>query len=107
MHVEQHFEGKIETHDPFPHPKKVHFIIKSISDSIEDKMLITVVLFFAETKARVVDKFDEGGDDDDDDLPASGLRKRTAALLADSDKRYRGRVTSRKELEQELDGSGV
>ncbi|XP_017315376.1 protein AATF isoform X2 [Ictalurus punctatus] len=57
-----------------------------------------------ETKARVVDKFDEGGDDDDD-LPASGLRKRTAALLADSDKRYRGRVTSRKELEQELDGS--
>ncbi|XP_053473654.1 protein AATF isoform X2 [Ictalurus furcatus] len=58
-----------------------------------------------ETKARVVDKFDEGGDDDDEDLPASGLRKRTAALLADSDKRYRGRVTSRKELEQELDGS--
>lgn len=106
MHVEQHFGGKIETHDPFPHPKKVHFIIKSISDSIDDKMLITVVLFFAETKARVVDKFDEGGDDDDD-LPASGLRKRTAALLADSDKRYRGRVTSRKELEQELDGSGV
>lgn len=92
---------------PFPTQKKVHFIIKSISDSIEDKMLITVVLFFAETKARVVDKFDEGGDDDDDDLPASGLRKRTAALLADSDKRYRGRVTSRKELEQELDGSGV
>lgn len=91
---------------PFPTQKKVHFIIKSISDSIDDKMLITVVLFFAETKARVVDKFDEGGDDDDD-LPASGLRKRTAALLADSDKRYRGRVTSRKELEQELDGSGV
>ncbi|XP_058238561.1 protein AATF isoform X2 [Hemibagrus wyckioides] len=56
-----------------------------------------------ETKARVIDKFDEGGDDED--LPASGLRKRTAALLTDSDKRYRGKVTSRKELQQEFDGS--
>ncbi|MCJ8748813.1 hypothetical protein PDJAM_G00169040 [Pangasius djambal] len=56
-----------------------------------------------ETKARVVDKFDEGGDDED--LPASGLRKRTVALLGDSDKRYRGKVTSRKELQQEFDGS--
>ncbi|KAF5891113.1 Aatf protein, partial [Clarias magur] len=60
-----------------------------------------------ETKARVIDKFDEGGDDDDDDegLASSGLRKRTAALLAESDKRYRGKVTSRKELQQEFDGS--
>ncbi|XP_034156623.2 protein AATF [Pangasianodon hypophthalmus] len=56
-----------------------------------------------ETKARVVDKFDEGGEDED--LPASGLRKRTVALLADSDKRYRGKVTSRKELQQEFDDS--
>ncbi|XP_053341784.1 protein AATF [Clarias gariepinus] len=58
-----------------------------------------------ETKARVIDKFDEGDDDDDEGLASSGLRKRTAALLAESDKRYRGKVTSRKELQQELDGS--
>ncbi|XP_060769041.1 protein AATF isoform X2 [Neoarius graeffei] len=58
-----------------------------------------------ETKARVIDKFDEGGDDEA--LPASGLRKRTAVLLADSDKRYRGKVTSRKELQQEFDGSAT
>ncbi|XP_060719716.1 protein AATF [Tachysurus vachellii] len=58
-----------------------------------------------ETKARVIDKFDEGVDDDDDDVQVSGLRKRSAALLVDSDKRYSGKVTSRKELQQEFDGS--
>ncbi|KAF7688872.1 protein AATF isoform X2 [Silurus meridionalis] len=56
-----------------------------------------------ETKARVVDKFDEGGDAED--LPVSGLRKRASALLVDSDKRYHGKVTSRKELQQDFDGS--
>lgn len=67
-----------------------------------------IFFFFAETKARVIDKFDEGGDDDDDDdVQVSGLRKRSAALLVDSDKRYRGKVTSRKELQQDFDGSGV
>ncbi|TSL34520.1 Protein AATF [Bagarius yarrelli] len=61
-----------------------------------------------ETKARVIEKFDEGGggdDDDEEDLQVSRLRKRTDALLADSDKRYRGKVTSRKELQQDIDGS--
>ncbi|XP_017555616.2 protein AATF [Pygocentrus nattereri] len=59
-----------------------------------------------ETKAKVIDKFDEGYDDDDnDDLPSSGLRKRASALLADTDKRYHGQATSRKELRKELEGS--
>ncbi|XP_066515844.1 protein AATF [Hoplias malabaricus] len=58
-----------------------------------------------ETKARVVDKFDEGDDDDDDGLLSGGLRKRAVTLLADTDKRYRGRATSRKDLQKEIDGS--
>ncbi|KAL7834451.1 hypothetical protein SRHO_G00286980 [Serrasalmus rhombeus] len=59
-----------------------------------------------ETKAKVIDKFDEGYDDDDnDDLPSSGLRKSVSALLADTDKRYHGQATSRKELRKELEGS--
>ncbi|KAL6463371.1 hypothetical protein MHYP_G00277620 [Metynnis hypsauchen] len=58
-----------------------------------------------DTKAKVIDKFDEGYDDDNDDLPSSGLRKRASTLLADTDKRYHGKATSRKELQKELDGS--
>ncbi|KAL7838579.1 hypothetical protein AOLI_G00269830 [Acnodon oligacanthus] len=58
-----------------------------------------------ETKARVIDKFDEGYDDDNDDLPSSGLRKRASTLLADTDKRYHGKATSRKELQKELESS--
>ncbi|KAI4875742.1 hypothetical protein NFI96_024257 [Prochilodus magdalenae] len=58
---------------------------------------------FAETRAKVIDKFDEG--DDDVDLPSGGLRKRATTLLADTDKRYHGKATSRKELRKEVEGS--
>ncbi|XP_073695591.1 protein AATF isoform X2 [Garra rufa] len=58
------------------------------------------------TKAKVIEKFDEAGDDDDDeDLLSGHLRKRSAAVLADSDRRYRGKATSRKDIQKELDGS--
>lgn len=58
----------------------------------------------AETKAKVIERFDEGHDDDES---ASGhLRKRTATILADNDRRYRGKATSRKQLQKELNGSG-
>uniref|UniRef100_A0A9J8D1B0 Apoptosis antagonizing transcription factor n=1 Tax=Cyprinus carpio carpio TaxID=630221 RepID=A0A9J8D1B0_CYPCA len=57
-----------------------------------------------ETKAKVIEKFDEGGDDDEE--PLSGhLRKRSSVILADGDRRYRGKATSRKDLQKELDGS--
>ncbi|KAF4073270.1 hypothetical protein AMELA_G00257050 [Ameiurus melas] len=106
--------GIWKSHSDDVHSRAAHWrtnMAASISEQLAD--LLNPLPNFAdpeddqddETKARVVDKFDEGGDDDDEDLPASGLRKRAAALLADSDKRYRGRVTSRKELEQEFDGS--
>ncbi|XP_059397740.1 protein AATF-like [Carassius carassius] len=58
-----------------------------------------------ETKAKVIEKFDEGGGDDDDELLPGHLRKRSAAILADGDHRYRGKATSRKDLQKELDGS--
>uniref|UniRef100_A0A8B9L6B5 Apoptosis antagonizing transcription factor n=1 Tax=Astyanax mexicanus TaxID=7994 RepID=A0A8B9L6B5_ASTMX len=58
-----------------------------------------------ETKARVIDKFDEGGNDDDKDLQSGGLRKRAPTLLADTDKRYQGKAVSRKQLREEADGS--
>ncbi|XP_030648594.1 protein AATF [Chanos chanos] len=57
-----------------------------------------------ETKARVIEKFDEGDDDDDEPVPA-GFRKRAVAPLADTDRRYRGKATSRKELRREMEGS--
>ncbi|XP_016350453.1 protein AATF-like isoform X3 [Sinocyclocheilus anshuiensis] len=56
-----------------------------------------------ETKAKVIEKFDEGGDDDE--LLSGHLRMRSAAILADGDRRYRGKATTRKDLQKELDGS--
>ncbi|XP_026879564.2 protein AATF [Electrophorus electricus] len=56
-----------------------------------------------ETKARVIDRFDE--DDEEEDLPCAGLRKRTTALLEDTDTRYRGQRTSRRDLRKEMDAS--
>ncbi|XP_051748866.1 protein AATF isoform X2 [Ctenopharyngodon idella] len=58
-----------------------------------------------ETKAKVIEKFDEGGDDDDDDPLSGHLRRRSVAILADGDRRYSGKATSRKDLQKELDGS--
>ncbi|KAG1957327.1 protein AATF [Pimephales promelas] len=59
-----------------------------------------------ETKAKVIEKFDEGGDEDDDGKLLSGnLRRRSVAILADGDRRYCGKATSRKDLQKELDGS--
>ncbi|XP_043095300.1 protein AATF isoform X1 [Puntigrus tetrazona] len=57
-----------------------------------------------ETKAKVIEKFDEG-DDDDEEVLSGHLRKRSAVILTDGDRRYRGKATSRKDLLKELDGS--
>uniref|UniRef100_A0A8C2FCG4 Apoptosis antagonizing transcription factor n=1 Tax=Cyprinus carpio TaxID=7962 RepID=A0A8C2FCG4_CYPCA len=59
-----------------------------------------------ETKAKVIEKFDEGGDDDDEEPLSGHLRKRSSVILADGDRRYRGKAISRKDLQKELDGSG-
>ncbi|XP_016346078.1 protein AATF-like [Sinocyclocheilus anshuiensis] len=57
------------------------------------------------TKAKVIEKFDEGGDDDDEEPLSGHLRKRSSVILADGDRRYFGKATSRKDLQKELDGS--
>ncbi|CAB1352794.1 unnamed protein product [Coregonus sp. 'balchen'] len=59
-----------------------------------------------ETKAKVVEAFDEGGGDDDDVVALSGLWKKAITLLEETDKRYLGKATSRKDLLKEIAGSG-
>ncbi|XP_021033788.1 protein AATF isoform X1 [Mus caroli] len=47
------------------------------------------------TRARVIDRFDEG-EDEKDDLAVSSIRKLAPVSLLDTDKRYSGKTTSRK-----------
>ncbi|XP_023678690.1 protein AATF [Paramormyrops kingsleyae] len=56
-----------------------------------------------ETRAKVIEAFDEGENEDES---SSGLRKRASAPLSDTDRRYRGRVTSRRKLQEETESSG-
>ncbi|KYO32192.1 protein AATF isoform X1 [Alligator mississippiensis] len=53
------------------------------------------------TAARVIDKFDEGKTEDDI-IAVSNIRKQALAPLWEADKRYSGRATSRKALQEEL-----
>ncbi|XP_060613007.2 protein AATF [Anolis sagrei] len=55
------------------------------------------------TAARVVDKFDEAALEEDG-FPVGHIRKAISADLLDGDKRYHGKATSRKALEEELWG---
>ncbi|XP_069575820.1 protein AATF [Brachyistius frenatus] len=55
------------------------------------------------TKARVIDRLDEE-DEDEDDVGLSALRSDNAALLSDTDTRYRGKTVTRKQL-MEVRGS--
>ncbi|KAG9333636.1 hypothetical protein JZ751_010787, partial [Albula glossodonta] len=58
-----------------------------------------------ETKAKVIEKFVEGDDDDDDDdgTAIGGLRRHTSVPLSEMDCRYRGKKTSRKQLQHDLE----
>nr|XP_046175710.1 protein AATF [Oncorhynchus gorbuscha] len=59
-----------------------------------------------ETKAKVVEAFDEGDDEDEAVVTLSGLRKKAITLLEETDERYLGKATSRKNLLKEIEGSG-
>ncbi|XP_021474127.2 protein AATF [Oncorhynchus mykiss] len=59
-----------------------------------------------DTKAKVVEAFDEGDDEDEAVVTLSGLRKKAITLLEETDKRYLGKATSRKNLLKENEGSG-
>ncbi|KAM5180951.1 protein AATF [Mantella aurantiaca] len=55
------------------------------------------------TAAKVIEKFDEGEiEDDDGAVILKNLQKRTVTFLSDTDKRYQGKTTSRKDLKAEL-----
>ncbi|XP_073522803.1 protein AATF isoform X2 [Phyllobates terribilis] len=54
------------------------------------------------TTAKVIDKFDEGGIDEDDGVILRNLKKSTVTFLCDTDKKYLGKATSRKDLKVEF-----
>ncbi|KAM8797264.1 protein AATF [Eudromia elegans] len=59
----------------------------------------------ATTVAKVIDKFED--ETADDILPAGNIRKKASASLLDADKRYIGKATSRKALQEELWGEAL
>ncbi|XP_072266506.1 protein AATF [Pyxicephalus adspersus] len=55
------------------------------------------------TAAKVIERFDEGEiEDDDGAIILKNLKKSTVTFLSDTDKRYQGKATSRRDLKAEL-----
>ncbi|NXN77708.1 AATF protein, partial [Bombycilla garrulus] len=57
------------------------------------------------TVAKVIDRFED--ESTDDILPVGNIRKRASASLLEADKRYSGKATSRKALQEELWGDAL
>ncbi|NXE06538.1 AATF protein, partial [Lophotis ruficrista] len=57
------------------------------------------------TVAKVIDKFED--ETADDIFPVGNIRKKASASLLEADKRYSGKATSRKALQEELWGDGL
>ncbi|NWV19678.1 AATF protein, partial [Origma solitaria] len=57
------------------------------------------------TVAKVIDRFED--ETTDDFLPVGNIRKRASASLLEADKRYSGKATSRKALQEELWGDAL
>ncbi|XP_027739607.1 protein AATF [Empidonax traillii] len=57
------------------------------------------------TVAKVIDRFED--ETSDDVLPVGNIRKRVSASLLEADKRYSGKATSRKALQEELWGDAL
>ncbi|NWW25949.1 AATF protein, partial [Falcunculus frontatus] len=57
------------------------------------------------TVAKVIDRFED--ETTDDILPVGNIRKRASASLLEADKRYSGKATSRKALQEELWGDAL
>ncbi|NXI58068.1 AATF protein, partial [Chloroceryle aenea] len=57
------------------------------------------------TVAKVIDKFED--ETADDIFPVGNIRKKASASLLEADKRYSGKATSRKALQEELWGDAV
>ncbi|NXA04766.1 AATF protein, partial [Sapayoa aenigma] len=57
------------------------------------------------TVAKVIDRFED--ETTDDILPVGNIRKRASVSLLEADKRYSGKATSRKALQEELWGGAL
>ncbi|NXL80828.1 AATF protein, partial [Leptocoma aspasia] len=57
------------------------------------------------TVAKVIDRFED--ETTDEILPVGNIRKRASASLLEADKRYSGKATSRKALQEELWGDAL
>ncbi|NXD78442.1 AATF protein, partial [Halcyon senegalensis] len=57
------------------------------------------------TVAKVIDKFED--ETADDTFPVGNIRKKASASLLEADKRYSGKATSRKALQEELWGDAL
>ncbi|NXX52658.1 AATF protein, partial [Scopus umbretta] len=57
------------------------------------------------TVAKVIDKFED--ETADDFFPVGNIRKKASAALLEADKRYSGKATSRKALQEELWGGAL
>ncbi|NXU15655.1 AATF protein, partial [Pardalotus punctatus] len=57
------------------------------------------------TVAKVIDRFED--ETTDDTLPVGSIRRRVSASLLEADKRYSGKATSRKALQEELWGDAL
>ncbi|NXG41719.1 AATF protein, partial [Psilopogon haemacephalus] len=57
------------------------------------------------TVAKVIDKFEDGTADEV--LPVGDIRRKASASLLEADKRYRGKATSRKALQEDLWGDAL
>lgn len=62
-------------------------------------------LFPTATVAKVIDRFED--ETADDVLPVGNIRKKASASLLEADKRYSGKATSRKALQEELWGDAL
>ncbi|XP_009327400.1 PREDICTED: protein AATF [Pygoscelis adeliae] len=70
-----------------------------------DVVPATLVLLYKSTVAKVIDKFED--ETADDIFPVGNIRKKASASLLEADKRYSGKATSRKALQEELWGDAL
>lgn len=75
-------------------------------NSVQLRHPFPVFFFFSTaTVAKVIDRFED--ETTDDILPVGNIRKRASASLLEADKRYSGKATSRKALQEELWGDAL
>uniref|UniRef100_A0A8B9ZJR5 Apoptosis antagonizing transcription factor n=1 Tax=Anas platyrhynchos TaxID=8839 RepID=A0A8B9ZJR5_ANAPL len=89
--------------------KCLHIYVTQICNKRPKCIRIATSSFFfffpTATVAKVIDKFED--ETADDILPVGNIRKKASASLLEADKRYSGKATSRKALQEELWGDAL